>query len=72
MGATISQAETLVTGFVCKYLGVVGNIRKIFTLLIHGRSSRLIFPNHRAFAQQNNHSADKIQSYLTTQLLHQR
>jgi hypothetical protein len=26
----------------------------------------------RAFAQQNNHSADKIQSYLTTQLLHQR
>jgi hypothetical protein len=49
LGATISQAETLVTGFVCKYLGVGGNIRKIFTLLIHGRSSRLIFPNHRAF-----------------------
>lgn len=54
---------------------VGGRTRKFFTLLIHGRSSRLIFSeplSFRAIAQQNNHSAEQIQAYLTTQLLQQR
>lgn len=54
---------------------VGGRTRKFFTLLIHGRSSRLIFSepmSFRAIAQLNNHSAEDIQSYLTTQLLQQR
>jgi glycerol-3-phosphate O-acyltransferase len=54
---------------------VAGPTRKFFTLLIHGRSTRLIFSeplSFQAIAQQNNHSAQNIQSFLTTQLLQQR
>lgn len=54
---------------------VAGRTRKFFTLMIHGRSSRLLFSqplSFREIAEQNNHSAEQIQAYLTTQLLQQR
>ena len=54
---------------------VAGRTRKFFTILIHGRTTRLIFSQPLSFdeiAKQNSHSAENIQAYLTTQLLQQR
>jgi glycerol-3-phosphate O-acyltransferase len=54
---------------------VAGRTRKFLTLVIHGRSSRLLFSQplqFRDIALQCNQSADQIHEYLTLQLLQQR
>ncbi len=54
---------------------VAGKIRKFFTILIHGRNTRLLFSQPIVFetlARNCEYSADQVHSYLLTQLSQQR
>ncbi len=73
-GSTISK-KTLAAGFVCRYLGSVGTYSVILHLTDTWPFESINFSeplNFQAIKQQNNHSAEEIQCYLTTQLLQQR